>query len=720
MSHDEVRPVGQPAEQAYPVLGDTIEGFGAYLLKSEKLQRPEQFHRVRNESRDIVARCRRFDGPDGQATGLVVGYVQSGKTRSMTAVCALAHDNGCRIVIILAGVTTILLQQNAKRFRDELRASSGDRSAWKIFNSADGLTDATAHQLRQAVAEWRDRSLPESEQRTLLFVVLKNHTHLTQLENVLSAAGDLRGIPALVIDDEADQAGLNTTPNGPDASRTYRQIAALRSVLPHHTYLQYTATPQAPLLIALDDMLSPAFAELVEPGDGYTGGKAFFGPDAVPGLVAPVPTNDLFRPGAPPTAPPESLIDALRVFFVGCAVARLRGGPRPRSMLVHPSQRTADHGTYVAWITETTRRWAQTLRTGDPEDKEDTLDEFRGAYKELARTDANLPLFDDLVLGIQRSVAWVSIKEVNSEDGSEVDWDNSEEHILVGGEKLNRGFTVEGLTVTYMPRDAGGWNADTLQQRARFFGYKQRYLTLCRLYLHPDVIAAFRSYVRHEEDVRRQLAHHRGRPLREWRRAFFLSAQMRPTRQNVLSDPYFRVPRDRVWFTQRYPHIDEDAVRRNRTAVDQMEARSTWRKEDGFYEHRVAEVPLREVYADLLVSYEVRGGDLAGWYGALFTIADILETTPDAQAFVLQMTGERGRERLRTPDGGVATGAVALHQGRTGGRDGYPGDARMALGGAVTVQIHRLRVGDRGDIPALAIHIPTELRRDDVGTLGSG
>src|SRR5207237_3521041 len=177
-------------------------------------------------------------------------------------------------------------------------------------------------------------------------------------------------------------------------------------------------------------------------------------------------------------------------------------------------------------------------------------DELRSAYADLATTDGQLPPFEELIPHIRVSLGRVALKEVNSQDGSEVDWHNADEHILVGGEKLNRGFTVEGLTVTYMPRDAGDWNADTIEQRARFFGYKAQYLSLCRLYLHPDVIRAYRAYVRHEEDVRSQLAEHRGRPLREWRRAFFLDSKLRPTRRNVLAVPYYRIRTDRPWFVQ--------------------------------------------------------------------------------------------------------------------------------------------------------------------------
>lgn len=697
----------------YPRIGETIEGLGNYLVRTRGLPSEEAFVRVRRDAIAIIRSCRRFSDPDGTRTGLVVGYVQSGKTQSMTAVSSLARDNGCRIIVLLAGVTNILLYQSAKRFRDALRGASGRATAWRMFNSADGFGEIELQDLQRAVAEWNDPVFKDDRQ-TLLYVVLKNHTHLDELHWLLSRAS-LKGIPALIIDDEADQAGLNTFPDEPQGSTTYRRIARVRSALPHHTYLQYTATPQAPLLIALDDMLSPAFAELVEPGDAYTGGKAFFGPDSQPGLVHAIPDEDVFKPGEPPDEPPDSLIEALRVFIVGCGVASLRGGPTPRSMLVHPSPRTADHSRYLRWISEIVKRWAGSLRSKVEDDRRDTLDELRSGYDELARTDTKLPPFHELAYPILISLGRVSLKEVNSQDGSEIDWDNADEHILVGGEKLNRGFTVEGLTVTYMPRDAGGWNADTIQQRARFFGYKASYLTLCRLYLHRDIIAAFQSYVRHEEDIRKQLSAHRGRPLREWRRAFFLDSQMRPTRKNVLSDPYYKFSKDRVWFSQRYPQ-DADAAT-NAALLQPFESRLQFSARDGFFSHTVAEASLKQVYEDLLVGFDVRGLDVPAWYGQLVTIGDILDEDPAAKALLVRMEGSKQTLRSRSED--ESSREITLHQGRSSAKDRrgrYPGDKEMRSRELVTIQIHWINVENGPQsVPALAIHIPTELRKDDVG-----
>jgi hypothetical protein len=715
MAHDEVTPVNPSlkSNDSYPLIGESVEGLRSYLVREGRLKDSE-FTRVREDAVSIIRDCVRFDGPDATRTGLVVGYVQSGKTMSMTAVSALARDNGCRIVIQLAGVTNLLLKQSFDRFRNDLREAAGRPNSWRFFNSTEGFGQTQIRTLQQAALDWRD-PLFKDDQQTLMFVVLKHHAHLDELHDLLTSVS-LKGVPALILDDEADQAGLNTQPGEEEGSTIYRRIIKLRSALPHHTYLQYTATPQAPLLIALDDMLSPAFAELVRPGEGYTGGQSFFGVGSEPKLVQAIPEDDLFKAGEPPTEVPASLVRALRVFFVGCAIAASRGAPSVRSMLVHPSQRNLDHARYINWVSEATKRWVTALRSTEEIDRKDAIDEFRPAYNELLQTDKQLPPFDDdLVKRMVITMTRVSITEVNSQEGVEIDWKNAADHILVGGEKLNRGYTVDGLTVTYMPRGTGGWNADTIQQRARFFGYKSKYLNLCRLYLHPDVIDAFRSYVRHEQDIRSQLADHRGQPLRNWRRAFFLDARMRPTRQNVLLDPYYKISKEKLWFVQRYPHEANKA--RNASLVGALEKSLTFEDDEEFYQHPIAEMGLKELYEKILVDYDVRGNDVQTWYGQLVTIGDIVGDNPNARVVVVKMMGAKGaRTREREPNKG---GDINIHQGPSSKKSDpnkYPGDNKIFDEEHVTIQLHQINVkGGISDVPAIAVHIPAALRKDDVG-----
>src|SRR5690606_26362168 len=129
--------------------------------------------------------------------------------------------------------------------------------------------------IEDTLADWQDPSVSKAECQTVLITVMKNHRHLDNLAQLLSQL-NLKHSPVLVIDDEADQAGLNTLVREGEESTTYRHLTSLRRHLPHHTFLQYTATPQAPLLINIIDVLSPNFVEVLSAGPDYVGGKDFF------------------------------------------------------------------------------------------------------------------------------------------------------------------------------------------------------------------------------------------------------------------------------------------------------------------------------------------------------------------------------------------------------------------------------------------------------------
>src|SRR5262249_36842859 len=153
---------------------------------------------------------------------------------------------------------------------------------------------------------------------------------------------NLERVPTLVIDDEGDQAGLNTLVRRGQRSTTYRRLSDVKDSLPHHVFLQYTATPQAPLLINIIDFLSPSFAEVLTPGDDYTGGSEFFSRRA--NLVRSIPIAEIPTANNPLNAPPQSLLQAMRLFFIGVAVHIITNDPEPnRSMMVHPTRLTTGH-----------------------------------------------------------------------------------------------------------------------------------------------------------------------------------------------------------------------------------------------------------------------------------------------------------------------------------------------------------------------------------------
>src|SRR4051794_25387401 len=176
------------------------------------------------------------------ATGLALGYVQSGKTTSITALIAASADAGYRLIVTILGSTNLLLSQNADRIEHAIGIGVRSDYRWIAMRNPGGRVSASQ------LEDWLARN------RTVLVSVLKHSGRIKALADVLEAAGT-REIDSLVIDDEADQASLNTRVNQEDMSQTYSAIAALRRAIPRHMYVQYTATPYAPLLLEPEDPL---------------------------------------------------------------------------------------------------------------------------------------------------------------------------------------------------------------------------------------------------------------------------------------------------------------------------------------------------------------------------------------------------------------------------------------------------------------------------------
>jgi hypothetical protein len=193
--------------------------------------------------------------------------------------------------------------------------------------------------------------------------------------------------------------------------------------------------------------------------------------------------------------------------------------------------------------------------------------------RHLQATLPDLPTFDELSRELHYAIRKTEVLEVNAVPRTgtpQPDWRITYPWILVGGQAMDRGFTVEGLTVTYMPRDMGVGNADTIQQRARFFGYKRGYLGFCRVFLERGLHQAFQFYVAHERDIRQRLQEHRGRPLSEWRRAFFMDTSLRPTRRQVLNIDYRQDTFSDDWFWPKVPHGPADLVESNRQTIQRF------------------------------------------------------------------------------------------------------------------------------------------------------
>jgi hypothetical protein len=716
-----------PGMRWTPIRGPQGEGVPARAGLPEEARK-----KIVKSAWKVLGRGVAPDAGPPHETGLVVGYVQSGKTLSFTTAIGLARDNRFPLVIVVAGTKTSLHTQSAERLTRDLAVDAGDGAReWRRLANPT-LDDAQT--IQKTIEDWSDPDLDDDERATLLITVLKQQDHLGRLTNVLAGlASKLANVPVLVIDDEADQAGLNAKVRKGEESTIYRCLRLLRAALPRHTYLLYTATPQAPLLININSALSPSFVHVLEPGDGYVGGAEFFAPGSP--YVKAIPPGEVLDESNLPTEPPASLIEALRFFFVGLAATLAASGQGPkqrRSMMVHPSRMRLVHGTLRQWLVDAVENWRtiEALPKTDP-DRQQLEQEFRQAWNEAHATAPGIVSFDAMMEKLRRALRRTQVIEFNTNGRPktpEIQWRDADGWILIGGQALDRGFTVDSLTVTYMPRGVGMGNADAIQQRARFFGYKRKYLGLCRVYLEGSTISAFQNYVQHEEIMRAELerVEESGISLRDWTRQFVLSPALRPCRSSVISvgDDYVRGSGAGGWTQQREAKLTDDLRTANAEAFDRLMAELAFDWDDTYasrseaQRHQVCRDVLLRRIAEFLADYNLPDArDTAALTALLVTIGAVLEDEPDATANVYRMRPDYVGGRREVDAGGFLPGNFL--QGRTGdGREAYPGDGFFKAPDRISVQLHRfdLREGTgpnaplvASNAPLLAIHVPRQL-----------
>lgn len=695
---------------------------------------------VLHEAQRILGRCLPPNEVEGRETGLVVGYVQSGKTMSFETVISLARDNGYGMVILFAGTKTNLREQSEDRLTLDLGIDEGEN--WHHYsNPVLGQTGKISDQ----IVTWKKRP----GKRAILVTVLKQVNHLENLASLLKKL-PLTGVPVLIIDDESDQASLNTKAAkirsgrvaADERSTTYERICVVRDVVPHHSFLQYTATPQANLLLAQTDLLNPSFAELVTPGGAYTGGKAFFKEN--PDLLIDIPVRQVPSKNNILSSGPKTLVSALRYFTLVCAqhaLTKQKGKDRNRSMMVHPAMLTSSHKLYKAWMDKSLKTLKSYVEVKHQKSLADVEAHFQSEYDSLRNTYPDLKSLPELIKSMVEDVFDdMNCVEVNGTPDAEkkVKWKSHPYWILVGGAKLDRGYTVEGLAITYMPRPLGSSPAaDTLQQRARFFGYKKAYLGLCRVFLQGSVKNAFSDYVDHEEFVRSALINSRGKPLREWRRDFVLSALLKPTRPNVIGLGTRRIPVD-GWLVPGALQRDAIAAELNRVLLVDVERE--WNKRFGsatnaakFPQFKgtkdvspnfvLEAIPLRVVLDEFLLNVQVRDpADAEEHSAALIAMAELLRQDEDLKADVFLMNNLTPQYRTRDAGRGFSAGHpnAPINQYFSNSADTV-NDKSFLSAVRVSLQLRRFNLGktardsnsaDILNVTWFAVNVPKILRKD--------
>ena len=504
--------------------------------------------------------------------GMVVGHVQSGKTTHYTSLAAKALDTGYRAVIIIAGVHDNLRSQtqfrvdqyvvgrDTRRRRDEqgaVRPASFGAALHAELNGLLGPEDRLGYQVLTCTSAEENGDFNErlaqqvwfelSDHNRLVMVVKKNAAilrRMTQWLNRLLAAGHGRiDHPTLVVDDEADQASVNTR-GTEDPTRINELIRRLIKSLRRVGYVGYTATPYANIFIDADfEHEDPALGRDLFPRDfivnlkapsDYVGPELVFGHDGDDSVGLPerpplpmyVSVSDAaawlppkHRASQNPGDLPESLLDAVRLFVCVCAARRSRGQKNcHNSMLIHATRYTTVQNRVVNQVREVVETLRSIVTAGGPADRAEMIGMLRGTWDSRvaevhddfvaglgARCHA-LPRWADIETELHPVLDAIKVLEINGTSDDSLAYashPNGLHVIAIGGDKLSRGLTLEDLSVSYFLRASNAF--DTLMQMGRWFGYRQGYIDLCRVYTTPELYAAFREISLATEELRSDL-----------------------------------------------------------------------------------------------------------------------------------------------------------------------------------------------------------------------
>ena len=690
----------------------------------------------RDETADILSHCNPHDAvTNRETTHLVVGYVQSGKTMSFTGLTALALDNHYRVIVYLAGTKNNLLDQTTKRLRKDLIGSGNSCCTKYKIHPNPTINDA----------EDIYGHLESIDKPLLLIPILKHYDHINKLAAIF-ATTEFKEImeheTVMIIDDEADQASLNSygrrnsQKDEDEMSRTYDSILHLRSVLPGNTYIQYTATPQANILISMQDMLSPKSHTLLTPGEGYVGGKLFFGKgpnnDLFNGrLIKEIPANQVFHKRRNPlTEMPQSLKDALMLHIMAVAIVvewQKVEGVNYLSMMVHPDNTKRWNRQFKEWIDTELNLWRKLLRKQDGhDDKEELLSKFKSLFPKAIELyePSEQPTFEQIKPFLSEVLRDKKVYLVNTDTDAqtEIDWDSYKMHILVGAEMLNRGFTIEKLATTYMPRyTTGASNADTIQQRCRFFGYKMDYIKSCRVFLPESSINNYRAYINHEEELRSMLRS--CDTLAAAERKILLSPSLRPTRSNVL--PIWVVNTKLQGMHALQAFASKSTIESNTRTVEAFLAKHK-NDFDINYNYTTKDRTHRGFRLDIDEAIELLSDfSFNNWPDALRK-ADTIRylrylssednNNPLRFVYFIQMAYDAPiRERSYDKDTCRLAANTALFAGPSSAGDStnYPGDSKIVGGDSITLQLHHIHLkgapiefGSAADAYTLAINYP--------------
>ena len=549
------------------------------FIESSGLKQNEKQNLI-NSTLEILSKCipSNFETESQVSnTGIVIGKIQSGKTMSFTSLINLANDNNFKVIFVISGRTNLLLNQTRDRLKKDLLKDNDNNFKFLKFDFGEEKKNFDSKNKQDSVKVRKKRELIKDivdvlkrGKKTLIIPILKHQGHIRNFasifsENQINMYLLKKGV--LIIDDEADQASLNTYERKNnrkgtfDESAIFNSLKQLKDSLPNHSFIQYTATPLANILIDQYNILSPKWHVILQPGDDYTGGQEFFKNklEYVRPIKIEYDENNFQYP--PDTShlesPPKSLINSIKEFLVLSVFKsfydeiKYQGLEKPKdykkaTMLIHPSwivnEKDGKKGinTFSKWTNSIVDNLISDIDNEDYSRFENTYDKILTDLKNKSNYN-KIPSFYELSSLLAEEIPGdIKVYTViggmlDSNDG--FPWKEHKFNILVGGQLLDRGFTVENLIMTYMPRDSRGKNqADTIEQRCRFYGYRKNYLDFCRVYITEGLLQDYIDYNESEEHILNYLKEYTLYEFVKNGSKFLMSKNLNPTNTQRLKE----------------------------------------------------------------------------------------------------------------------------------------------------------------------------------------
>ena len=452
--------------------------------------------------RSTYSRLLRQLTTESNHNSLLVGKVQSGKTSNLELLTALAFDNGYNLLIIYGGYDTELLRQCTERFGATFDSASGDdivESDTPIVFTTNTVTKGS-NPIACLTADFAVDLLEEG--RPIIITCLKNSRVLSKVNRLLRTLVNVPNIKPFIIDDEGDQASLNTAKKKEKGTPTYNAIKAMKGILGNPLYLSVTATPQANIFQDDISALIPASVHLIQPGVGYNGASIYH-----------LSENEIIQSIAEEqssTTISDPLRKAIYYFIVASAIKQLMAEKKKEKlsdMIIHVDRKVSEHGALYSCVNDELKNIKAAF-----ENKDDDVDGYTFYLNKLKNSytlytseviQSQFPFDNTLLEELAICIKKTGVILQNGLGKETKETERTKWHkIYIGGDLLQRGLTFPNLIVSYFTRFAkSGGNMDTTLQRARWFGYRSKYLDLCKIFTTDEISKEFTVLAEVEDDL---------------------------------------------------------------------------------------------------------------------------------------------------------------------------------------------------------------------------